>query len=263
MKTILITGATDGIGRLATQKLAALGHQVLAHGRDQKKVESLTNTTIGQIEPWLADLANLSDVQGMCRQILQRHERLDAVVNNAGVLKASATQTLTNRDIRFEVNTIAPYLITRELLPIIDAQGVILNVSSAAQAPVDLEALEQFRAMGDMEAYAQSKLAMTAWSRYAANELTNGPSVISVNPGSLLATKMVKEGFGVEGKDLNIGADILVRLVTDPVDSRRTGEYFDNDAGDFGSPHSAVVDDAFGRRLVASLDSIIDQIGSE
>ena len=104
-------------------------------------------------------------------------------------------------------------------MPIIDASGVILNVSSAAQAPVDIEALEQFRATGDMEAYAQSKLAITDWSRYLANELTDGPSVISVNPGSLLATKMVKEGFGDEGKDLSIGADILVHLVTDPVDS--------------------------------------------
>lgn len=263
MKTILITGATDGIGLLATQKLAVLGHRILAHGRDQQKLDSLTDTTVGQIEPWLADLADLSDVRGMCRQILQQHERLDAVVNNAGVLKAPVTQTPTNRDIRFEVNTIAPYLITRELLPIIDTRGVVLNVSSAAQAPVDLDALAQFRAMGDMDAYAQSKLAMTAWSRFVANELTNGPSVISVNPGSLLATKMVKEGFGIEGKDLNIGADVLVRLVTYPVDSQRTGEYFDNDAGDFGSPHSAVVDDAFGRRLIASLDSIIDQIGSE
>ena len=216
MKTILITGATDGIGQLATQKLVALGHRILAHGRDQKKLESLTNNVVGQIEPWLADLANLSDVRGMCRQILQQHERLDAVVNNAGVLKALDTQTRTNRDIRFEVNTIAPYLITRELLPIIDANGVILNVSSAAQAPVEIEALEEFRPMGDMEAYAQSKLAITAWSRYLANELTNGPSVISVNPGSLLTTKMVKEGFGIEGKDVNIGANSLVRLVTDP-----------------------------------------------
>ena len=178
MKTVLITGATDGIGRLATQKLAALGHRILAHGRDQKRLESLINNTGEQIEPWLADLANLLDVRGMCRQILQQHERLDAVVNNAGVLKAPVTQTITNRDIRFEVNTIAPYLITRELLPIIDANGVILTVSSAAQAPVDIEALEQFRAMGDMEAYAQSKLAIIAWSRCVANELTDGPSVI-------------------------------------------------------------------------------------
>ncbi len=73
---------------------------------------------------------------------------------------------------------------------------------------------------------------------------------------------MVKEGFGIEVKDPNIGADILVRLVTDPIDSQRTGEYFDNDAGDFGSPHSAVLDDAFFHHLIASLDSIIDQIGS-
>ena len=263
MKTILITGATDGIGQLATQKLAALGHRILAHGRDQKKLESLTNNVVGQIEPWLADLANLSDVRGMCRQILQQHERLDAVVNNAGVLKALDTQTRTNRDIRFEVNTIAPYLITRELLPIIDANGVILNVSSAAQAPVEIEALEEFRPMGDMEAYAQSKLAITAWSKYLAKELTNGPSVISVNPGSLLATKMVKEGFGIEGKDVNIGANSLVRLVTDPACSQRTGEHFDNDAGDFGSPHSAGIDYTFCRRLIASLDSIIHKTGSK
>ena len=93
MKTILITDATDGIGQLATQKLAALGHRILSHGRDQKKLESLTNNVVGQIEPWLADLANLSDVRGMCRQTLQQHERLDAVVNNAGVLKALDTQT--------------------------------------------------------------------------------------------------------------------------------------------------------------------------
>ena len=81
--------------------------------------------------------------------------------------------------------------------------------------------------------------------------------------GFFVDEKMVKEGSGIEGNDLNIGADILIRLVTDPVDSQRTGEYFDNDAGDFGSPHSAVVDDAFGRRLIASLDSIIDQIEPE
>ncbi len=81
MKTILITGATDGIGRLATQKLVALGYRILAHGRDQQKLESLIDATVGQIEPWLADLADLSDVRGMCRQILRQHERLDRMNN--------------------------------------------------------------------------------------------------------------------------------------------------------------------------------------
>jgi NAD(P)-dependent dehydrogenase (short-subunit alcohol dehydrogenase family) len=262
VKTILVTGATDGIGRLATEKFAKLGHQVLAHGRDQKKLESLSNNTIGKIELYHADLSNLSDVRTMCQQLLKQHQRLDAIVNNAGVLKAPNTQTRTNRDIRFEVNTIAPYLITRELLPIIEPNGAIVNVSSAAQAPVNLDALEHFMVMGDMEAYAQSKLAITAWSRYMAHELTEGPSVISVNPGSLLATKMVKEGFGIEGENLNIGADILVRLVTDPVVSKRTGEYFDNDLGDFGSPHSDVIDHSFGRRLIASLDAISHKVST-
>ena len=86
--------------------------------------------------------------------------------------------------------------------------------------------------------------------------------MISVNPGSLLATKMVKEGFGIEGKDVNIGANSLVRLVTDPAYSQRTGEYFDNDAGDFGSPHFAGIDHTFCRRLITSLDSIIHKTGS-
>ena len=86
MKTILITGATDGIGLLATQKLAVLGHRILAHGRDEQKLESLTDITVGQIEPWLADLSNLSGVRGAANSAATRV--LDAVVNNAGVLKA-------------------------------------------------------------------------------------------------------------------------------------------------------------------------------
>ena len=85
-----------------------------------------------------------------------------------------------------------------------------------------------------------------------------------MNLGSLLTTKMVKEGFGIDGKDLDIGADILVRLVTtDPIDSKQTsGDFFD-DAGDFGSPHSAVINYALGRRLITSLDSIIHQTDSK
>ena len=80
----------------------------------------------------------------MCRQILQQHERLDAVVNNAGVLQKPGTQTPTNRDIRFEVNTIASCLNNRELLSIIDENSIILKVSSVAKVPVDIEELEQF-----------------------------------------------------------------------------------------------------------------------
>ena len=108
-----------------------------------------------------------------------------------------------------------------------------------------------------MEAYAQSKLAITAWSLAMGREFKGGPSIVAVNPGSLLATKMVKEGFGIEGNDVNIGSDILARFVNDPEYSRRTGEYFDNDSGRFAPIHEAATNEAFIGDLIRELDRII------
>ena len=108
-----------------------------------------------------------------------------------------------------------------------------------------------------MEAYAQSKLAITAWSYAMGREFEDGPCIAAVNPGSLLATKMVKEGFGIEGNDVNIGADILVRFVNEPEYSKRTGEYFDNDSGRFAPIHEAATNDAFIGDLIKELDRII------
>jgi hypothetical protein len=81
------------------------------------------------------------------------------------------------------------------------------------------------------------------WSIHLASELgNNGPVILAVNPGSLLATKMVKEGFGMAGKDIGIGVDILVRLALDDEFQDASGLYFDNDAGQFASPHSDALD---------------------
>tara|TARA_B100001093_G_scaffold70835_1_gene61352 strand:+ start:924 stop:1721 length:798 start_codon:yes stop_codon:yes gene_type:complete len=257
MKTIFLTGATDGIGFVTAQKLGAQGHRLLMHGRDPQKLEQVSRQIAGQPETYLADLSNLEEVTLMCQEIKKYVKRLDSVINNAGVLKTSHTRTTTNRDIRFEVNTIAPYLITRELLPIIDSTGIVINLSSAAQRPVDIKALREFREMSDMEAYAQSKLAITAWSRAMGREFEYGPCVVAVNPGSLLATKMVREGFGIEGNDVDIGADLLVRFVNEPELSKRTGEYFDNDSGRFAPIHEAATHDAFVDELIEDLDRII------
>lgn len=209
-KTILITGSTDGIGLLAAQKLAAEGHRVLLHGRSEAKLTKAAEA-VGGAETYLADLSRMGDVAAMAEAVLARHEQLDVLINNAGILKAPQTQTEAGRDFRFDVNTIAPYLLTRALLPIIPSNGRVVNLSSAAQAPVDVEAMTSYRRMGDMEAYAQSKLAITIWSAERAREMPGGPVMVSVNPGSLLASKMVKEGFGIAGNDLSIGADILIR----------------------------------------------------
>ena len=109
-----------------------------------------------------------------------------------------------------------------------------------------------------MEAYAQSKLALTMWSRHMAGELKDkGPAIIAVNPGSMLGSKMVKEGFGVAGGDLAIGATILVRAALDAKFATASGRYFDNDSGRFAPPHPDALDDGKCADVVRVIESLI------
>ncbi|MBT0958311.1 SDR family NAD(P)-dependent oxidoreductase [Alphaproteobacteria bacterium KMM 3653] len=252
-KTILITGATDGIGLLTAQKLAAAGHHVLLHGRSAAKMEAAKAQVGHGAEGFLADLSKPAQVEALAQAVLAQHGRIDVLINNAGILKAPQVQTEAGRDIRFEVNTIAPYVLTTRLLGALPPEGRVVNLSSAAQAPVDVAAMAGFRPMGDMEAYAQSKLGITIWTAEMAKDLPEGPVIVAVNPGSLLASKMVKEGFGVAGNDLNIGADILIRAALSPDFAGASGKYWDNDAGRFAAPDAGARD---GARVMAALREI-------
>ncbi|MEM6480422.1 MAG: SDR family NAD(P)-dependent oxidoreductase [Pseudomonadota bacterium] len=256
-KRILITGSTDGIGRLTAQKLAAAGHHVLIHGRSQTKLSAVA-AEIGAAETYLADFSRLGEVAGMAKTILGKHDRLDVLINNAGILKTGDPLTESGRDIRFEVNTLAPFLLTRSLLPIIPPEGRIVNLSSAAQTRVDIASMTRHRPMDDMEAYAQSKLALTIWSAEMAKERPGGPVVVAVNPGSLLASKMVREGFGIGGNDLNVGADILVRAAVSDEFEKASGRYFDNDKGTFAAPHAAALDAAHSADVMEAILSVLD-----
>ncbi|MEO0623741.1 MAG: SDR family NAD(P)-dependent oxidoreductase [Pseudomonadota bacterium] len=240
-KTILITGATDGIGLLTAQMLAGQGHRVLLHGRSAAKLAAAAEAVGGETESLVADLSRPADVAQMATQILARHQRLDVLINNAGVYKTPHPRTTDGQDVRFVVNTLAPYVLTKRLLPIIPKDGRVVNLSSAAQAPVDLDAMAGQRALEDFAAYAQSKLAITIWTREMAKTHPEGPVMVAVNPGSLLASKMVKEGFGVAGNDLSIGAEILCKAALDPAFATASGAYFDNDAGRFSDPHGAAL----------------------
>ena len=241
-KTILITGSTDGIGLLTAKMLAAQGHTILLHGRNKAKLEIAVADVGGTTESYIADMSRMADVEAFASEILRKHVRLDVLINNAGVYKMPQTNTPEGLDVRFVVNTFAPYVLTRRLLPIIPADGRIVNLSSAAQAPVDVEAMAGHVALDDFAAYAQSKLAITIWSRELAWELPAGPVVVAVNPGSLLASKMVKEGFGVAGNDLKIGAEILCQAALDPTFADASGKYFDNDVKRFNEPNPAALD---------------------
>ena len=256
-KTILITGSTDGIGLEAAKMLAADGHKVLLHGRNPAKLQAANASLSGKAEPYVADLSRLSDVVSLAKAVAGSHDRIDVLINNAGVFKTPDPVAPDGFDVRFTVNTIAPYLLTRRLLPAMEASGRIINLSSAAQAPVDLLALNGTRRLDDMAAYAQSKLAITVWTRVLAAELKDGPAVIAVNPGSLLASKMVREGFGIAGNDLRIGAEIVCRAALADAFARRSGQYFDNDAGRFSDPHPAALDPKTSKEIMAAMDLII------
>ena len=257
-KTILLTGSTDGIGLLTAKKLAADGHRVLLHGRSPEKLDAAERSIVGMTESFVADLSDMSAVRALASDIRAKHKKLDVLINNAGVLRARKPIEKNGFDIRFVVNTFAPYLLTELLLPIIPQNGRVVNLSSAAQAPVDVGAMTLFRPMGDMDAYAQSKLDITIWSAAMAKDLPEGPVIVSVNPGSLLASKMVKEGFGIGGNDLSIGADILCKATLDPSFENASGKYFDNDAGRFSSPHPAASDPAHVTEVMAALGRIVD-----
>ena len=256
-KTILITGSTDGIGLLTAKLLAAEGHQILLHGRSADKLHAAAAEVGGNCETYQADLSSLAATRDLASEIRAKHQQIDVLINNAGVYKVPNAILPNGQDMRFVVNTLAPYLLSKELMDLIPADGRILNLSSAAQARVDVAALRGERQLDPMGAYAQSKLALTIWSAELAKTLPNGPAVIAVNPGSLLASKMVKEGFGVTGSDLRIGADILCRLALDPDHAGDSGKYWDNNAGRFAAPDAAAADPRQVSDVMAAIQSLI------
>ena len=264
-QTILITGATDGIGLATSKRLVSLGHNVLVHGRNRKKLEKVEKILAaqsrgGQIVSYMADLSHMTEAHGLVRAVAADHAHLDVLINNAGVYVVSDSVTSEGLDTRFAVNTIAPFLLTKGLLPLFGTTGRVVNLSSAAQAPLDPEELMGPSSLSDGLVYAQSKLALTMWSRHLARALKDeGPAVIAVNPKSFLGSKMVKEAYGVAGSDIGIGADILVRAALSEEFATASGRYFDNDTDQFALPHPDALDVEKCREIVRVIEAVLEE----
>jgi len=261
-KSIFITGTTDGIGLGTAKMLASQGHTVLLHGRNPEKLADAERTLAGlsggvRVKCYLADLSRMADVEALANDIAARQSSIDVLINNDGIFRSADNITPDGLDLRFAVNTIAPYLLTKRLLPLMGPSARVINLSSAAQSPVDPEALAGRARLDDMAAYAQSKLALTMWSREMALALKDGPAIIAVNPGSMLGTKMVKEGFGVQGADIRIGADILTRATLAEEFAAASGKYFDNDSGRFAAPHPEALDARKTQKVVRIIEGVL------
>ena len=264
--TILITGSTDGIGLETAKLLVSRGHRVLLHGRNPGKLKDAERmlvelSTEEHIESYRADLSSMAEVEALATAVAERHDKLDVLINNAGVYGASATVTQDGLDVRFAVNTIAPYLLTQRLLGLLGSSGRVINLSSAAQASVNSQALAGSVQLSDGAAYAQSKLALTMWSRDLALSLNGkGPAIVAVNPGSMLGTKMVQQTFSVAGGDIRIGADILCRAALSAEFAQASGRYFDNDSGQFAAPHADALNAQKTKDVVDTIDGILAKV---
>jgi NAD(P)-dependent dehydrogenase (short-subunit alcohol dehydrogenase family) len=238
-QTILITGATSGLGRELARSLAQQGATLLLHGRDLKlgleTVEEIKEATGNQhLQFFQADLSSLREVDGLARQIISGVNRLDVLVNNAGV---GFGKDASNREVspdgyelRFAVNYLAPYLLTERLISLLktSAPARIVNVASVGQAPLRFENIMFTRGYDGVTAYRQSKLAMVAWTFDLAERLAgSGITVNALHPASLMPTKMVLEAGWQTMSSVEEGLKATLRLVIDPLLQNVTGEYFD------------------------------------
>lgn len=262
-KTILVTGSTDGIWKLLAYKLAGENHTLYLHGRSEDKLTSLildiqAETNNENIFPYVADFSDLDSVKSMSKKLNNDLESLDVIINNAWIFKTAQERTSAGLDMRFAVNYLAPYVLTNAILPLLKQSEAprVINLSSAAQATVSLDALEWNIELWANEAYAQSKLALTMWSFDLA---AKNPDiiVIAVNPGSLLNTKMANEAYGQHWSSADKGREILYELALWENYKNDSWKYFDNDAWDFWKAHSDAYDQSKIQDLINATEKLI------
>ncbi|GII54824.1 3-oxoacyl-ACP reductase [Planotetraspora thailandica] len=231
MRTILITGATDGLGRHLAGRLAARGERVIVHGRNADRVRRVRAEIGGNTEEVLADLADLHQVDRMASEVEERFERLDVLVNNAGIGGGTAgsgrQESADGIELRFAVNYLAGYHLARRLVPLLvrSAPSRVVNVASLGQQAIDFDDPMLTRGYGRQRAYAQSKLAQIMFTFDLAEELAGqGVSVTTLHPATFMDTTMVREAGVPALASVDQGGDATLRLVDEDVP---TGGYFD------------------------------------
>jgi NAD(P)-dependent dehydrogenase (short-subunit alcohol dehydrogenase family) len=257
-QTIVITGATDGLGKGLATELAPGGGRLILHGRNEEKgqalLEELRPRATGDLEWRRADLASLDEVRDLA-DTLGEEERIDALVNNAGIGTAGPgdgerLESADGYELRFAVNYLAPFLLTRRLLPLIrsSAPARIVNVSSAGQAPIDFDDVMLERAYSGIQAYCQSKLALVMLTFDLAEEL-EGSAVTAncLHPGTYLPTNMVRAAGVDPVTPLEDGVEATVRLIASPELDGVNGHYFNGTSE--SAPHPQAEDPDARRRL--------------
>jgi NAD(P)-dependent dehydrogenase (short-subunit alcohol dehydrogenase family) len=239
-RTIVITGATDGLGKGLANELARSGTRLILHGRNEEKGQALFEELRrhqaarpginGELEWRRADLSSLDEVRQLADSLLDE-DRIDVLVNNAGIGTAGGREeSADGYELTFAVNYLAPFLLTRRLLPLIErsAPSRIVNVTSAGQAPIDFDDVMLERGYSGVQAYGQSKLALVMLTFDLAEELEgSGVTANCLHPGTYMPTNMVHTA-GIEPvTPLEDGIAATMRLISSPEVQSVNGHYFD------------------------------------
>jgi NAD(P)-dependent dehydrogenase (short-subunit alcohol dehydrogenase family) len=229
-RTILVTGCTDGLGRGVARELAEQGNTLLVHGRDPDRAHAAARELGDETRWFVADLSSLEEVRRLAREVGDEVERLDVLVNNAGVVSPERRESADGDELTFAVNYLAHFLLTGLLLPLLErsAPARVVNVASAGQAQIDFDDVMLERSYDGFRAYAQSKLAQIMFTFELADRLGSaGVTVNALHPATLMDTKMVRESLGRVTSSVEEGVEAVVRLATSPELEAVTGRYFD------------------------------------
>jgi retinol dehydrogenase 14 len=232
---VLITGSTDGIGSFTALELARLDHEIVLHGRDdeklahtQKKIIELTgNSKVSTIK---ADFSSLKDVDDMAKSLFYKLDKLDCLINNAGVFCKEKNLSIDGFELTMVVNYLSHFHLTLSLLPLLEksTHSRIIHVSSVAHknAKVEMDNLNSEKLFTSYNSYAVSKLFNILFSIKLSDRLPSQITSNSLHPG-VIDTKLLRTGFAIKGSSLEEGCDNSIYLATSNEVTNITGKYYE------------------------------------
>jgi NAD(P)-dependent dehydrogenase (short-subunit alcohol dehydrogenase family) len=235
-KIALVTGSTDGVGRLVARQLADQGARVFIHGRNRDRGKELVEQigAAGGSAFFLpADFSSLNEVRRLADVVPQECDRLDLLINNAGIGSGgSAGKRETSQDgyeLRFAVNYLAGFLLTRLLLPVMmrNKPARVVNVSSLGQHPINFDDVMLTHGYSGQRAYAQSKLAQITFTFDLAREFTLATiSANCLHPATYMATTMVRQSGNTPISTVEEGAEAILNLAVSEKLDGHSGEFY-------------------------------------
>ncbi len=235
-KIILITGSTDGIGYQAAVELVKSGHYIILHGRNREKTELTMkriemDTNKKNLSIVYADLRSFSQIKEMVNEIYEHFDKLDVLINNAGIYKSERSITQEGLEETFAINYVAPFLLSNLLIDLLKKRkpSRIVNVASQVHSNhLNFENLQFKQGYTGTKAYAQSKTALILFTYLLAEKLKNtGITVNCLHPG-VINTKLLKAAMSFGGASPKKGAKTLIYAATAPELENVSGKYFVN-----------------------------------